>query len=127
MPELEIVFDDGMSQNLEATPLGGGLYLLDETPLVTESTARLGSIVELKQMSDDLYEFVKVVQEAPGSRQDYVLKAGHSKKQIEAFSIEAERRGVKWELVFENVLILHLPAGIQPEFALKAINGAWQG
>ena len=127
MPELEIEFDDGMSQNVEVTPLGDDLYLLDETPLVTESTARLGSIVELKLMSDGLYEFVKVVQEAPGSRQDYILKHGHSDKQIEAFSIEAERRGVKWELVFENLLILHLPTGVEPEFALKAIDGACQG
>lgn len=113
--ELVIQFDqDGLSQNLEVLDLGAGFFRLEETPFFVESAARLGDLVELEALPSGDYRFVRVVEAAPGARHDMILP-GYLPVQLEALSDAAERRGVKWELIFGGCLTLHLPPGVGAE------------
>lgn len=110
-----------MSQDLEVTELRAGLFRLEETPFFVESGARLGDLVELAELPSGDYRFVRVVDAAPGVRYDYFLPE-YLPVQLQAFTVAAERLGVKWELIFGGVLILHAPPGVRVEAVNRIVS-----
>jgi hypothetical protein len=106
--EIKVFFQDGDSESFLVTPIGAGLYRMEESSVFCE--ARYLDTIEAEPQTDGKLRFVRVVTPSGLRTGSYIL----SPAQVESPALNALldkvlAAGGNWEKVFGGVLFLHLP------------------
>ena len=107
---MRIVFDDSVCEDVEVEPLPDGYVRLLETPLASETGARLGDVIELRS-EGSVSRFVRVVAPSTLVTLDWLLPKRVADSDEIRETIQYVRTiGGETEQAFGGVLLVHVPS-----------------
>lgn len=109
---LRIYFpEDALTVNLEATPLGGQYFRLEEGSIFIDS-ADFGDIINLEKQANGVYRFQGVATRSAFKSTTAVLsKATTESKEFGRFLEQVIASGGYWEIRFGGLVIVAVPEG----------------
>ena len=107
---MRILFDDAVSEDVEVERLPDGHVRLLETPLASETAARLGDIIELNP-EGSVSRFVRIVTPSTLVTIEWLVTSRVAHSQELRDTIQYVRSiGGETEQAFGGVLLVHVPS-----------------
>lgn len=109
-----ITFDNGDSEELLVTPLGGDLYRLEESSLFGE--AMYQDVIKAKHLEDGGLQFSSVETRSGMAVQSWILSEGViTDAPFQSILRDVMAAGGNWEQAFGGLLLIHTPPDIANE------------
>ena len=112
---VQIVFDDGSSENLLLTAVGPDTYRAEESSMLSllidgVGAVRYKDLIQLRTQSDGSLRFVKIVTPSGLKTNSWILPKDTIESQgFRPILDSVMELGGNWEQVFGGVLLVHLP------------------
>jgi len=108
---MKILFEDGVCEEVDVTELSPGVVRLDETPLASSSELHFGDVIELEQVDQSIWKYVRLSKRADHESASILLSRDVANSmELESVLADITRHGVHWERAFGSILFLHGPA-----------------
>jgi hypothetical protein len=123
---IRVQFDEGTSETLEVTDLGGGIIRLEATPLSAPTPLYRGDTIEVVATDPAFVQFVRVIEPGPDDHQSWIVSQGFpGSTEYLGFVQIVEAAGGQVENVAGGVLHVHLPpnSGVDADSALDMALG----
>ena len=114
-----ILFEDGVCEDVETGTAGESRYLLMQTPLASNTTARRGDVVEL-EADGKIWRFLRIVRPSTDVTIELTVPTGDgSWGALRELFDTLEARGGQWERAYGGLVLLHVPAAHVEELRAK--------
>jgi hypothetical protein len=114
--EREIRTATGDSEKLLLTPVGGGLFRVEESSFVTEAVYR--DVIRATETEDGALLFVEIADRSPLVTHSWILSQDLIQSDaVQSILKQVMDQGGNWEQVFGGGLILHTSAATAKEIA----------